>query len=179
MLLNTEGCYEKYSGEKARQVYDLLEKYSHIAPKLSRKKQQEILANLTLVVLSFFVYNGRDYCNDVEILYTDPFVQKLRDRNLENKAAADHTVYPELYARVKHNGQEVSLVQLIKSTGAAPLYIKSEGGGGKTTSVLVAVSEMHTEDEAALYIDAKQLDSYNGTDKDYYLLNRIGCFFEE
>jgi len=178
-LAATENCFERYSAEKARQLFALIEKYSRIAQKLNTKKQQQILANLTLVVLSFFIYNGRDFCSDVEILYADPFVEKLREDNLKNRQGETRTIYPELYAKVNRNGQKLSLVQLIKATGSTPLYIKAEGGGGKTTSVLAAVNEMHMEDEAALYIDAKQLDTYEGAEKEYFLLNRIGNFFEK
>lgn len=69
-------------------------------------------------------------------------------------------------------------MELIDATGNTPLYIKADGGG-KTTSVFAAVVELHTEDRAALYIDAKQADNYEGAEKDYFLLNQIGNIFEE
>ena len=54
-LLHTDGCYEKYSAKKARELLDMLENYRQLSAKLSLKKQQQILSNLTLVALSFFI----------------------------------------------------------------------------------------------------------------------------
>lgn len=180
VFLEESNLYQLFDIGVLENLLNTLEKYYSVVQNGDKLNRKTVYASVLLAVLTYFMSNGSDF------LYVGPENEctKKTCQKLIKKETEDNNLIPSLLTSFIYQENELSFESLLRRTfkdNKRFIYISADGGFGKTTNMLYTAKRLNSIGIPAIYVHCNQIDNYSNEsfDFDYFILNSIGCVFED